>query len=276
MRDATLPWKIAVVALVLVVGIRGLPAGPTTAPPEHVRGPAPPRPRRGGPGCASPPRFLDAVLKADAILNEQQRIWIAATINAAATHPAPLNVLIFGCGKDSGAWWEAMCSASVGSELLFLETDRAWINRTADAFPQLAGAVLHFDGYSSTLATKAAFFAAPDASQLNAKLPEAVTSRCWDVVLIDAPPGIWGHDFGRHEAAHWTAEHVLSCFARGDGERDPVVFIHDLQRGSERDAFEQLILARGAEKLGELPGPGGLLGGAVFRRPHSADVRNDR
>ncbi|KAI9031394.1 hypothetical protein DFJ74DRAFT_702403 [Hyaloraphidium curvatum] len=238
-----------------------VPAG-AAGPPARVKTyPILPQPAEK-PGICAP--WLETLLRADAILDPPQRMWIAGTIAAVVAQPKPANVIIWGLGKDSDIWFRAWCGAAPGSELVLVEHDDAWMKRTAEALPHLMPHAIHFANYSSTVADLETFLARPTHAHLAAALPKRITSRCFDVHLLDAPPGAMPQHFGRHELAAWTAHHAKECIGRGH-PRDIIVFMHDITRIGERRAINDLLIGTGGEPQGELGGSGGRLGAVIFR-----------
>lgn len=220
--------------------------------------------------CSSRPywrQWLTLASKTHAILNPEQRTWIATTIATNANAPYDNNVLIFGCGKDTAIWFAANCRARGMSRTLVLENDVGWRSHVLAQFPDLAPSIELFNGYRSTLETANEYFKNPDPEGFHSRLPSSVSSVCWDVILVDAPMGFNPEHPGRHEAISWVAHHVIRCFKENRQERDVFVFVHDAQREVEKQAVETFLIAGAAgQEMGRLLAKLGDLVGFVFTR----------
>ena len=125
-------------------------------------------------------------------------------------------LLVFGCGNDS-PFWE---SVNRGGTTAFLEDDAEWVSK---ARAKLATATVHSVQYGTKLAEWPRLLDSP--VELAMDLPAEVTSRQWDVILVDAPAGYDGTQPGRMKSIYAASKLVAP------GGR---VFVHDCHRPAEQ------------------------------------------
>lgn len=159
---------------------------------------------------------------------------------------SPCNFLVFGLGHDSLMW----SALNHGGRTVFLEEDRAWMDKIRGRFPDL-------ESYHAVYKTKVR--EADDLLKLRSEkectaVGDARNSKCpltlmdlpavfyeteWDLIMVDAPTGYFADAPGRMGAIY-TAGMVAR--ARKHGETD--VFVHDVDRVVE-DEFSMVFLCKG-------------------------------
>ncbi|KAL0917677.1 hypothetical protein M5K25_012756 [Dendrobium thyrsiflorum] len=161
---------------------------------------------------------------------------------------SPCNFLVFGLGHDSPMW----SSLNHGGRTVFLEEDKAWMEKIREKFPDL-------ESYHATYKSKVRD--ADELLELKSKecteVGDVRSSKCqlaltdlpsvfyeveWDLIMVDAPTGYFTDAPGRMGAIY-TAGMVAR--ARMVGETD--VFVHDVDRTVE-DKFSKTYLCEGYMK----------------------------
>ena len=109
----------------------------------------------------------------------------------------------------------------------FLEDDLAWAERIR---PRLTSASIYLVQYSTKLSDWQSLLNCPD--RLEIKLPDAVTSRRWDVILVDGPAGYDDYEkYGARESpGRMKSIYMASKLVAPGG----VVFVHDCDREIEQ------------------------------------------
>jgi uncharacterized protein (TIGR01627 family) len=125
-------------------------------------------------------------------------------------------LLVFGCGRDS-PFWEKL---NHGGTTAFLENDPKW---AAMARAALATATVYSVQYGTRLTEWRRLLDSP--SELVMELPAEVSSRHWDVILVDGPTGHKDTAPGRMKSIYAASRLVAS------GGR---VFVHDCERPAEQ------------------------------------------
>ncbi len=121
--------------------------------------------------------------------------------------------LVFGVGRDTPIW------VNLGPDkTCFLEHDQQWI----ELQPEKDACVYPID-YSTQLDQHLSLLDLPEALQLN--LPDEVSGRDWDLILVDAPPGCKPGTPGRMQSIY-----AASKLIRPGG----LIFVHDMDREVEQ------------------------------------------
>ena len=115
---------------------------------------------------------------------------------------------VFGLGHDSTTWQEANC----GGRTVFLEENRSWLDKIKGGAPGLEAYLVTYRG---RVDQADAFFEAPWLMEM----PQAVSSTCFDAILVDGPTGYDAASPGRMEAAHFAVEHAIKCMKAGNTVR---------------------------------------------------------
>jgi hypothetical protein len=112
-------------------------------------------------------------------------------------------------------------------ETAFLEDDAAWADRIR---PELASARIYAVEYGTELSEWQSLLESPDRLELT--LPDAVSSRRWDVILVDGPPGYPDYEkYGaRVSPGRMKSIYMASKLVAPGG----IVFVHDCDRVIER------------------------------------------
>lgn len=140
------------------------------------------------------------------------------------TERGPCRFLVFGLGRDS-SFWERL---NRGGKTLFIEDNRAWLERITADFPRLEAYLVE---YGTRLTEWQELLDHPE--RLAITFPPAVENAPWDVILVDAPNGWPDSSPGRMKS--------ISAAARLIGPAGDI-FVHDCNRAVERiycDAFLQ-------------------------------------
>ena len=127
------------------------------------------------------------------------------------------SLLVFGCGNDSVLWERANRDGTTA----FLEDDPEWLKLVR---ARLTKAEAHLVRYGTKRSDWAALLNSPDRLRLD--LPAEISSRRWEVVLVDGPAGFDDEQPGRMKSIFAAAELVApgGC-----------VFVHDCDRQVERE-----------------------------------------
>ncbi len=150
---------------------------------------------------------------------------------------APINVLVFGVGLDSGAYVKA--NSGKGARTLFVEHDAAWIEKVRAQHPELE--IMHTVYASTVGASMKGLREGLTTTLETGALPLAD----WDVIIVDGPPGEVPKNPGREVPIREAALH-----ARRTGHRKRVdVFVHDVNRELESAACE--VYFKGYKPVGE-------------------------
>jgi uncharacterized protein (TIGR01627 family) len=136
-------------------------------------------------------------------------------IKAIAARPR-CALLMFGCGNDSALWEKVNRDGTTA----FIEDDPTWVET---ARSRLAAANVYLVNYGTRRSDWLSLLNAPD--KLDLDLPEAVSSRRWDVILVDGPAGYEDAHPGRMKSIY-----VASRLVAPGG----CVFVHDCDRPVER------------------------------------------
>ena len=129
------------------------------------------------------------------------------------------SLLVFGCGNDSLLYE----SANLNGTTAFIEDDVAWAEKIR---PKLKEASIHLIDYRSRLSEWVTLLHRPDWLKLD--LPEAVSAKRWDVIVIDGPAG---HDnyaqySGQEAPGRMKAIYMAAKLVAPGG----CVFVHDCER----------------------------------------------
>jgi uncharacterized protein (TIGR01627 family) len=155
-------------------------------------------------------------------------------ITEAVVRKENCNLLVFGLGHDS-AYWDRLNS---GGHTLFLEDDEAWIGAVQAKHPSLAIRPVSY------WTKQRDWQALADAGeQLSLELPDEITHRRWDVIIVDAPAGWSGDSPGRFQSIYTAAR---LCDSEG------TVFVHDCER--EAEAFWCDLVLKPERLVAEIPG----------------------
>jgi uncharacterized protein (TIGR01627 family) len=128
------------------------------------------------------------------------------------------NFLVFGLSYDSEMWANG---ANVGGRTLFIEDNRAWIEKIRKHSPDLD--IRYLDYESDMREAFSVYFGHED--KLMQSFPAYLKDTEWDVILVDAPMGGGGpNNPGRMKSIYWASQII-----RGDGH----VFVHDAERAIE-------------------------------------------
>lgn len=216
------------------------------------------------------PDFLTEAYKAQtAILNLEQRVWIASVIARHATlTKGSTNLLVWGCGVDTAIWFAANAESNSKNlnRTLVVENDKSWIDNVTSVRPDLAKSIVFFNDYKSSVAKYKDYVANPDPEGFRSRLPKRVSEVCWDVVLVDAPPGWAQHQPGRHEVISWVAHQARRCLEQGRSTNEIVVFVHDVERPAEGEASRKFLTeGGGAKEIGRIRATMGDLVGYIFQ-----------
>mmetsp|Transcript_46556 Transcript_46556/g.149497 ORF Transcript_46556/g.149497 Transcript_46556/m.149497 type:complete len:195 (+) Transcript_46556:194-778(+) len=93
----------------------------------------------------------------------------------------------------------------------------------------------------TSVAMKDVFFQSPHVMSMPAAL--GGENACFNVVLVDAPPGKDERSPGRQASSYWAARMAFRC-ARETG-RPVKVFIHDVERALESEITAKMFVEKG-------------------------------
>ncbi|MGE0846589.1 MAG: glycosyltransferase [Flavobacteriaceae bacterium] len=130
-------------------------------------------------------------------------------------------LLVFGCGNDSPLWEEV----NRGGVTAFVENDARWAERVRGT---LKTSSIHLTEYGTGISDWVSLLDDPDRLALD--LPAEISSRQWDVILVDGPAG---HD-DFEEYGGETPGRMKSIFAASQlVAPGGAVFVHDCERTIE-------------------------------------------
>lgn len=138
----------------------------------------------------------------------------------ALNHMGPMKLLVFGLGYDS----VTINELNRGGETHFLESDVKW----ASEVPELKDIGYEEVNYKTSLKNVPGFLTQP----FGVDSKTMTDTKCWDVVLIDSPPGRLPEQPGRMQAFHSTAVMAEQCLASGE-KKIIHVWTHDNNRPVE-------------------------------------------
>ncbi|MEM7414643.1 MAG: hypothetical protein AAF389_04040 [Gemmatimonadota bacterium] len=147
-----------------------------------------------------------------------------ALVRDAVVRRAPCRMLVFGVGRDMSLWLDA----NRGGETYFVEDDARWI---AEAMRHHPEAHVHRVRYRSIRGLWRWFVRSSTRLELR-DLPDEVTDRPWDIVVVDGPRGTRWHTPGRMKSIH-----AASRLAEAGGD----VFVHDCHRHVERTCADLFL-----------------------------------
>lgn len=130
-----------------------------------------------------------------------------------------VNLLVFGCGRDSQLWTSLNKGRTV-----FLEDNLEWIRKTRSQIP---GVEIHHLTYGTKPSEATMLLKNQD--KLKWKLPGDLESVSWDIVVIDAPIG---NKVGRMKSI-WKAAQVA--------KPGMFVFVHDTDRQIEQTYCDEFL-----------------------------------
>lgn len=169
---------------------------------------------------------LDLGLDAAALDGVQLEAVELRPIVAAIQERLNCSLLVFGCGRDSPFWEKINRDGTT----VFLEDNPEW---AANARARLTSATVHTVTYDTKLPEWRRLLDTP--SKLRLDLPEQISARRWDIILVDGPAGFNDAQPGRMKSIYTAAQLVA------EGGR---VFVHDCQRPAEH-AFASRYLGDG-------------------------------
>ena len=145
------------------------------------------------------------------------------------------NFLVFGLGYDSTYWHRLNRNGLT----VFLENNQEWIDRVSARVPGL-----NIEPVSYWTRQKDWKALSGRLDELVLDLPDELTRRPWDIVLVDGPEGWNDATPGRMQSI---------CTAAALCRKGGIVFVHDCERAAEAfwcdHIFERELLER------EIPGP---------------------
>lgn len=134
------------------------------------------------------------------------------------TRRAPCRLLIFGCGKDSTLW----IRANKGGRTLFIENNKEWSEHAAKHLAECgieADFEIRLVSYWTMLHQWKLLLNRPWLLRLR------MIERDWDVVFVDAPPGVGWRAQGRMRSIYTAS--VVAC-------DDATIIVHDMDRELEQ------------------------------------------
>ena len=136
------------------------------------------------------------------------------------------SLLVFGCGKDS-VFWEKI---NRNGTTAFLEDNPEWLEAARRGLERAEAYLVH---YRTRRPDWTMLMSAP--SRLELDLPTAISSRLWEVILVDGPAGYDDDQPGRMKSIYAASRLVApgGC-----------VFVHDCDRQIEREYAERYLGGR--------------------------------
>lgn len=145
-------------------------------------------------------------------------------VRDAVLERAPSRMLVFGVGRDAALW----LAANQGGETHFVEDSPHWADAARRLYPH---APIHLVTYRTLRAFWRIVAAYPARFALEG-LPDEVTRRPWDVVLIDGPRGTRWYTPGR-------ALSILTASRLAAPGAD--LFVHDCHRPIEDQCADRFL-----------------------------------
>jgi len=165
---------------------------------------------------------------------QMQTSELRAIVQAIRSRPG-CSLLVFGCGNDSSFWEHAHPDGPTA----LIEDDPAWADKIR---PQLKTAEIHLVDFGTRLSEWVSLL--NSSQELELDLPQAVSDRKWDVIVVDGPPGHDNHAqyAGQEAAGRMKAIYMASKLVAPGG----CVFVHDCERLPERNYVTRYL---GADRL---------------------------
>ncbi|GBG71883.1 hypothetical protein CBR_g10819 [Chara braunii] len=205
-----------------------------------------------------------------------QMLWIGVTVSTSAMMVSSLpscsegdgvcahNFLVWGMGRDSHVWMNANClpdAATAGGKIrtrtVFLENSETWVKMVREKLPTMEGYLVE---YHARLSEAYKFFDNPYVMEV----PANMKNTCFNVVLVDGPPGFLNEHPGRMEASYWSLSMAKRCLM--EKKLDVVhIFLHDVQRPLE-SAIMAKFFSPNSQFLGFIAGFYGELAGFRLTR----------
>lgn len=167
------------------------------------------------------------------LLSQAQLLWLAALVQSQEKMNArPILFLVFGYHSLSDVLQAVNCQGRT----VFLEGSLPQIDAVRQEHPFLEVHLVHYKGQAGEADS---FLAAPWLMDM----PQEVDSQCFDVVLIDGPPGTGdAGEPARLESSYYALENARRCIL--ERELDEVLLLlHDSQRPMEQRVVRELLLA---------------------------------
>jgi hypothetical protein len=163
--------------------------------------------------------------KTNGIQMQFPELW--AIIQAIRSRPG-CSLLVFGCGNDSTLWEQV----NGGGITAFIEDDPLWAGKVRGQLKHASVFLVDYDTKKSEWISLLHF---PDRLELD--LPKEVTSKRWDVIIVDGPAGHDNHQkyTGREAPGRMKSIYMASKLVAPGG----MVFVHDCER-----LVEQQYVAR--------------------------------
>ncbi|KAL5559837.1 hypothetical protein UlMin_036048 [Ulmus minor] len=195
----------------------------------------------------APPSLANAIIHYASTNITPQQTFKEISISAQILEKkSPCNFLVFGLGHDSLMW----TSLNYGGRTVFLEEDKAWIEKTKDKLPGLE--VYHVS--YETKVHEADELMKQGTQEECKQVSDPRLSKCqlalknfpsdvydveWDLIMVDAPTGYFDGAPGR-----MTAIYTAGLMGRNREEGETHVFVHDVDRVVE-DNFSKAFLCEG-------------------------------
>ena len=149
---------------------------------------------------------------------QMQPAEVLPIVRAIRSRPG-CSLLVFGCGNNSRLWEDVNNSGTTA----FIEDDPACAENIQT---QLKDARVYRSEFGTRLSEWVSLLNAGDNLKLD--LPEEVTSRLWDVIVVDGPAGYADHEkyTGREAPGRMKSIYMASRMVAPGG----AVFVHDCDR----------------------------------------------
>ena len=140
------------------------------------------------------------------------------------------SLLVFGCGNDSVIWEEVNRDGTT----VFIEDDPSWAEKIR---ARLTTANIYLTKYGTKLSEWISLLHSSDRLELD--LPEQVSARRWDVIVVDGPAGHENHAkcTGHEAPGRMKSIYMASKLVAPGG----FVFVHDCDRLVEQQYVTRFL-----------------------------------
>jgi len=169
----------------------------------------------------------DLLTKTESV--QMQPVEVLNIVRAIQSRPN-CSLLVFGCGNDSTMWEDV----NRGGTTAFIEDDPAWAAKT---LAKLKSSRVYLTDYGTRLSDWVSLLNATDSLELD--LPEGVTSRRWDVIVVDGPAGYDNREehTGQEAPGRMKSIYMASKLVAQGG----AVFVHDCERLAEQQYADRYL-----------------------------------
>eukprot|EP00963_Diacronema_lutheri_P005487 scaffold431_cov334-Pavlova_lutheri.AAC.2 len=155
----------------------------------------------------------------------------------------PCNMLVWGAGNDIWLW----AAANAHGNITVLESDKEWLQKFIGRIGQHV--VFVAVSFKQQLFESPRLIKQPSSEALLVSLPQEVSTKPWDTILIDGPAGNSPNSPGRMESIYTTGTLVTN--SSPSSPRNVTVFVHDASREVEQSWADAVLGKQYTETFGK-------------------------